>query len=96
MHATNRHLEVMDFLAEYPAALCQIVPAMRAEYQVDLVLMLHVRVILFKALCAVMAHEALTNAKRGTPAETFRNESPAMLLTTAVVRRSGRSLHACF
>ncbi len=35
MHSSNAHLELMDFLAEFPAVLSLIIPQMRPEYLVD-------------------------------------------------------------
>ncbi len=85
-HASNPFLQSMDFLADHAAVLQQIVPLLRPEYLVDLVLMLHVRGVLHRALHNMLALEALANVKKGVASETFRGESAAMLLTSAVVR----------
>ncbi len=84
-HGTNMYLRTMDFLADHAAVLQQVVPLLRPEYLVDLVLMLHVRGVLHRALHNMLAFEAVANAKKGVVSETFRGESAAMQFTSAVV-----------
>jgi hypothetical protein len=47
--------------------------------------MFHVRFVLFKALVNVASVEAVENKQKGVADETFRSESPAMLMAGALL-----------
>ncbi len=85
MHAKNEFLQVCDFLADFPEVASRIVGMLKPEYLVDVMLMLHVRKVLEKSLFGVAALEARSNAERGLVTETFRTESPAILMSGALL-----------
>ena len=62
-----------------------IVTSLRPEHLVDLMLMLHVRGVLGRTLVGVATLEAKGNAGRGLVTETFRTESPAILMSGALL-----------
>lgn len=85
MHAKNEFLRVCDFLAMFPEVTVRIVNHLRPEYLVDLMLMLHVRGVMEPAIFGVASIEAKSNADRGLVSETFRTESPAILMAGALL-----------
>jgi hypothetical protein len=85
MHAKNQYLKVCDFLSDFPEVTSRIVAHLKPKYLVDVMLMLHVRGVMEKAIFQVASIEAQSNAERGLVSETFRTESPAILMAGALL-----------
>ena len=84
-HSQNRYLDVCDFLVAYPEAMAQLLPKLEAFHVIDICLMFQVRGQLSQALRALMKLEYDDNKARGVAAETFRSETPVVLLVSAVM-----------
>lgn len=84
-HDKNEYLEVCDFLVNFPEVTATMIPKLAPFHVVDIALMLQVRGKLYDALLALMQLEYQENKRRGVAAETFRTETSAVLLISAVM-----------
>ena len=90
-HCWNVYLEALPLLVRYPAWLERMVEAVPAA---DMVQMLAAKGLLREALATLFRREVADKAARHLVNETFRQESPAMALTSALLALP--AVRACF